>query len=185
MKKRIFAIALALSMSLGTVPAYAQTTPPNYVPIEKHIDSLLMLHIESYIYALRKDTTDLMVLVNGATLLNNFTTKEDILEHITNVQAIISDLESIDNLITENHIEPLYYIQTDLKDFIASAKIYVNGCMNVYNNKNSYGYELAESSLLSIYRYHTSISTFCDYFNLAVLEYIGENKELVFGKQIK
>lgn len=179
MKKRLFSIIIALSVFLGTVPVYAQTnSAANTVPTQQYVDALLVLYSENYAYLLQRDSSEIYMLVNSPTLISQYTTKEELLNHIQRMNYAIYSLENINKLITENTVDSFYAIQPAIVELISSSKTYVDGCTQIYNN-NPYGYRVASSSLPSIFDSREKISTFCDSINLVSMSYLAENVNII------
>lgn len=172
MKKRIFAITLALAMSLGTVSAYAQTTTQTSVPMSQYATALGVLYNENYAYMIRTYSSDLTSFINATPVLDEYVTQEQIKTHITLVNAQISNLESINNLITLKYVEPFYTMQPEINKMITAAKAYVDGCNKIYN-KNLQGYSQISSSVSDIYDAEIKISSYCDSVHDASMLYLS------------
>ena len=173
MKKRIFAIALALSMSLGTVSAYAQTTTQTSVPMSQYATALGVLYNENYAYMIRTYSSDLTSFINATPVFDEYVTQEQIKTHITLVNAQISNLESVNDLITLKHVEPFYTIQPEINKMITAGKTYIDGCNKIYN-RNPQGYYLISSSVSDIYDAEIKLSAHCDSIHESSMLYLSK-----------
>ncbi len=163
MKKRIFAIALALSMSLGTVSAYAQT-PTSTQPMQLSEYEILLgsSYALNYAYPLRSYSDDLAILSSQTPVAAPYDLMRSWMPtHIALVNSDIAALENLNQAITRNKNEILYEIQPQLNKIITSAKLYVNGCNKVYNG-NAQGFSIVSSAASDIWDAQYNISVYCD-----------------------
>ncbi len=174
MKKRIFAIALALSMSLGTVSAYAQT--PIYtssVSTSEYATALTQLYNMNYAYPVRSHSDELTILVSQTPVYSNYDLMRSWMPtHLSLVNDEITYLETFNTLITQKHVEPFYNIQPQLNKIIAAGKLYVDGCNKIYNG-NSQDFPIVNSSISSIYDAQYEIAKYCDNINIESMKYLG------------
>lgn len=174
MKKRIFAIALALSMSLGTVPAYAQT--PIYtssVSTSEYATALTKLYNMNYAYPVRSHSDELTILVSQTPVYSDYNLMRSWMPtHLSLVNDEIASLEAFNTLITYKHVEPFYNIQPQLNKIIAAGNLYVDGCNKIYNG-NSQGFSIVNSATSSIYDAQYEIAKYCDNINIESMRYLG------------
>lgn len=174
MKKRIFAIALALSMSLGTAPAYAQT--PIYtssVSTSEYATALTKLYNMNYAYPVRSHSDELTILVSQTPVYSDYNLMRSWMPtHLSLVNDEIASLEAFNTLITYKHVEPFYNIQPQLNKIIAAGKLYVDGCNKIYNG-NSQGFSIVNSATSSIYDAQYEIAKYCDNINIESMRYLG------------
>lgn len=174
MKKRIFAIALALSMSLGTVSAYAQT--PIYtssVSTSEYATALTMLYNMNYAYPVRSHSDELTILVSQTPVYSDYDLMRSWMPtHLSLVNDEITFLETFNTLITHKNVEPFYNIQPQLNKIIAAGKLYVDGCNKVYNG-NAQGFSIVNSATSSIYDAQYEIAKYCDNINIESMRYLG------------
>lgn len=174
MKKRIFAIALALSMSLGTVSAYAQT--PIYtssVSTSEYATALTKLYNMNYAYPVRSHSDELTILVSQTPVYSEYDLMRSWMPtHLSLVNDEIASLEAFNTLITYKHVEPFYNIQPQLNKIIAAGKLYVDGCNKIYNG-NSQGFSIVNSATSSIYDAQYEIAKYCDNINIESMRYLG------------
>ena len=172
MKKKLLAIILSCGLILGSVPAYAAIPTGDTVPTSQYGEAVLNLYTESYAYMLRAYSDNLLMAISFAPATSEFSTKEDILTSINNINYYISLLENINTLITEKHIEIFYNIQPYVSTLISNAKIYVDCYTKIYNG-DSNGYSISVSALPAIYDSQIIISQYCDSINTLIMQYLA------------